>query len=145
MNFEEKGKVKIEELNSLENLNHQSNNNLFFLNKALSLGGFNLEINKNYKCKKPIIVYNFFTSNLENKIINNSNKIKLNQNSELTMLEFNIGGKKLNFLRILLKKWNLQKDSIFKNISIQKQKVMVIFTNIYLENKTMARAYKIFY
>ena len=51
------------------------------LNKALSLGGFYLEVQENYKCKKPIIIYNYFTANLDNKIINNSNKIKLNQNS----------------------------------------------------------------
>ena len=121
MNFEDEGKVKREELNSSENLNYQSNNNLFFLNKALSLGGFNLEIEKNYKCKKPIIVYNLFTSNLENKIINNSNKIKLNQNSELTMLEFNIGGKS-KFLKNTFEKMELEKNSIFKNISIQKTK-----------------------
>ena len=68
-------------------------NNLHNLNKALSLGGFNLEIQKDYKCKKPIIIYNYFTSNLDNKIINNSNKIKLNQNSELTLIEYNIGEK----------------------------------------------------
>ena len=52
------------------------NNNLSFLNKALSIGGFVLEIKENYKCKKPMIIYNYFTSNLDNKIINNSNKIK---------------------------------------------------------------------
>ena len=146
MNFlRTKGKVKIEELNSSENLNYQSNNNLFFLNKALSLGGFNLEIKKNYKCKKPIIVYNFFTSNLENKIINNSNKIKLNQNSELTMLEFNIGGKS-KFLKNTFEKMELEKKTQhLKTFRYKKQKVMVIFTNIYLENKTMARAFKIFY
>ena len=82
--FEEKEKIKIERLNSFENFNYQTNNNLYFLNKALSSGGFYLEIKENYKCKKPIIIYNYFTSNLDNKIINNSNKIKLNQNSELT-------------------------------------------------------------
>ena len=82
--FEEKSKVKINSLNSYEDFNNHSTNNLYYLNKALSIGGFSLEIEKNYKCKKPIIIYNYFSSNLDNKIINNSNKIKLNQNSELT-------------------------------------------------------------
>ena len=54
MNFEDEGKVKIEELNSSENLNYQSNNNLFFLNKALSLGGFNLEIKKTINVKNRL-------------------------------------------------------------------------------------------
>ena len=75
--FEEKEKLKIESLKSVEEINCQSNNNLYFLNQALSLGGFYLEIQENYKCKKPIIIYNYFSSNLDNKIINNSNKIKI--------------------------------------------------------------------
>ena len=88
--FEEKEKIKIQSLKSVEDVNDNSNNNLYFLNKALSLGGFYLEIQENYKCKKPFIVYNYFTSNLDNKIINNTNKIKLNQNSKLTLLEYNM-------------------------------------------------------
>ena len=90
MKFEEKEKVKIEKFNSYEEIKYQSANNLNYLNKALSLGGFNLEIEENYKCKKPIVVYNYFTSNLDNKIINNSNKIKLNENSELNLMEYNV-------------------------------------------------------
>ena len=86
----------------------KSSNNLHFLNKALSLGGFNLEVQKNYKCKKPIIIYNYFTSDLDNKIINNSNNIKLNQNSELTIIEYNIS-EKSKFLKILLRNFILTK------------------------------------
>ena len=41
--------------------------------------------------------YNYFTSNLDNKIINNSNRIKLCQNSELTLIEYNIGEKRKFF------------------------------------------------
>ena len=119
--FEDKDKLKIESLNSLENINNQSNNNLHYLNKALSLGGFNLEVQKNYKCKKPIIIYNYFTSNLDNKIINNSNKIKLNQNSELTLIEFNIG-EKSKFLMNTFEKINIEKNSSLKSIIIQKTK-----------------------
>ena len=73
--FEEKEKVKIGSLKKLENFGNYSSNNLYNLNKALSLGGFYLDVQKNYKCKKPIIIYNYFTSNLDNKIINNSNQI----------------------------------------------------------------------
>ena len=42
LHFEEKGKVKIETLKSLKGFHHQSKNNLDYLNKALSIGGFNL-------------------------------------------------------------------------------------------------------
>ena len=64
--FEEKEKVKIESLNSSEGINNKQSNNLNYLNKALSIGGFNLEVQKDYKCKKPIIIYNYFSSNLDN-------------------------------------------------------------------------------
>ena len=83
LNLKKKRKVQIESIKSPKENTDYSKNNLYCLNKALSVGGFNLEIQKNYKCKKPIIIYNYFTSNLDNKIINNSNKIKLQQNSEL--------------------------------------------------------------
>ncbi len=119
--FEDKEKVKIESLNPLEFLNNQSNNNLHFLNKALSLGGFNLEVQKDYKCKKPIIIYNYFTSNLDNTIINNSNKIKLNQNSELTLIEYNIG-EKSKFFKNTFEKINIDKEALLKSIFIQKTK-----------------------
>ncbi len=119
--FEDKEKVKIESLNSLEDFECQKNNNLHFLNKALSLGGFNLEVQKDYKCKKPIIIYNYFTSNLENKIINNSNNIKLHRNSELTLIEYNIG-EKSKFLKNTFEKVNIDEGALLKNIILQKTK-----------------------
>ena len=119
--FEEKEKVKIKSLNSLEKFHNYSSDNLNYLNKALSVGGFYLEVQKDYKCKKPIIIYNYFTSNLDNKIINNSNEIKLNQNSQLTLIEYNIGGKS-KFFKNTFEKINLDKDSSLKSIVIQKTK-----------------------
>ena len=119
--FEDKEKVKIESLNSLKDFDRQENNNLHFLNKALSLGGFNLEVQKDYKCKKPIIIYNYFTSNLENKIINNSNNIKLYQNSELTLIEYNIG-ENSKFLKNTFEKIDIGDGALLKNIILQKTK-----------------------
>jgi len=118
--YEEKKKLKIVSLKSLENLS-LPNNNLYNLNKALSLGGFYLEVQKDYKCKRPIIIYNYFTSNLDNKIINSSNHIKLNENTELTLIEYNIG-EKSKFLKNTFEKINVGKDSSFKNIILQKSK-----------------------
>ena len=120
MQFEEEDKVKVVSLNSSENFNYQSNN-LAFLNKALSSGGLNLEIQKDYKCKKPVIIYNYFNSSLDNKIINNSNKIKLNQNSEVTLIEYNIC-EKSKFLKNTFEKVEIDKNSILKKIIIQNTK-----------------------
>ena len=119
--FEENEKIKIETLQSFDVLSRQSNNNLHYLNKALSLGGFNLEVQKDYKCKKPLVIYNYFTSNLDNKIINNSNQIKLNHNSELTLIEYNID-ERSKFLKNTFEKINIGKNSILKSIIIQKTK-----------------------
>ncbi len=119
--FEEKGKVKIESLKFLEEIEGYSSNNLYCLNKALSIGGFNLEVQENYKCKKPIIIYNYFTSNLDNKIINNSNKIKLNRNSELTLIEYNID-QKSKFIKNTFENVEIKDSSVLKSVTIQKTK-----------------------
>ena len=123
--FEEKEKIKLENLNSYNETNYHPNN-LYVLNKALSSGGFSLEILENYKCKKPIIIYNYFTSNLDNKIINNSNKIKMNQNSNLTLIEYNIGSKN-KFIKNTFEKVTLGKDATLKNIIVQKLKTNGFF------------------
>ena len=121
MSFEETEKVKIDNLNSFEEFNYQSINNLHSLNKALSVGGFNLEIKENYKCKKPIVIYNYFTSDLDNKIINNSNQIKLSQNSELTLIEYNMS-EKSKFFKNTFENINIEQGSLLKSITIQKNK-----------------------
>ena len=121
LQFEDKEKVKLEGVNFLENSNYIDETNLSSLNKALSIGGFYLEIKKNYKCKKPIVIYNHFTSNLDDKIINNSNKIKLNHNSELILIEYNIC-EKSKFLKNTFEYVDIESDAILKNIIIQKNK-----------------------
>ena len=121
LKFEEKEKVQIQKIKSSEVNSVYSNNNLYFLNKALSVGGFNLKIQKNYKCKKPIIIYNYFTSNLENKIINNSNKIKLNENSECTLIEINVDDES-KFIKNTFENVEIEKGSTLKSFIIQKTK-----------------------
>ena len=133
--YEDKEKLRVESLKSLENLS-LPNNNLYYLNKALSLGGFYLEVQKDYKCKKPIIIYNYFTSNLDNKIINSSNHIKLNQNTELTLIEYNVG-EKSKFLKNTFEKIDVGKDSSFKNIILQKTKS----SGYFYKNITGSQAY----
>ena len=119
--FEDKTKVKIENLKLSDGFDYQSSNSLVNLNKALSQGGFNLEIQDNYKCRKPIVIYNYFTSNLSNEMINNSNKIRLNQNSELTLIEYNVGVNS-KFIKNTFEKIDIDKGSILKIINIQKKK-----------------------
>ena len=119
--FEEKEKVKIESFKSFNNFSNEKGNNLYNLNKALSSGGFSLEVQKDYKCKKPIVIYNYFTSDLDNKIINNSNQIKLRQNSELTLIEYNMS-EKSKFFKNTFENINIEQGSLLKSITIQKNK-----------------------
>ena len=121
MRFEEKEKVKIESFKSFDNFTNEKGNNLYNLNKALSSGGFSLEVQKDYKCKKPIVIYNYFTSDLDNKIINNSNQIKLSQNSELTLIEYNMS-EKSKFFKNTFENINIEQGSLLKSITIQKNK-----------------------
>ncbi len=119
--FEEKEKVKIESLKSFDSFTIEKGNNLYNLNRALTSGGFSLEVQKDYKCRKPIIIYNYFTSDLDNKIINNSNQIKLSQNSELTLIEYNIT-EKSKFFKNTFENVNIGQGSLLKSITIQKTK-----------------------
>ena len=119
--FEEKEKVKIESFKSFDSFTIEKGNNLYNLNKALSSGGFSLEVQKDYKCKKPIVIYNYFTSDLDNKIINNSNQIKLSQNSELTLIEYNMS-EKSKFFKNTFENINIEQGSLLKSITIQKNK-----------------------
>ncbi len=121
LKFEDEEKVKIGPLNSLDNLYEEPNSNLYFLNKALSLGGFTLDIQENYKCKKPFIIYNYFSSSLDNKIINSSNKINLKPNSELTLIEYNLG-EKSKFFKNTFEKIKIDEGALLKSIILQKNK-----------------------
>ena len=94
--------------------------------------------------QKPIVIYNFFTSNLDNKIINNSNKIKLNQNSELTLIEYNIC-EKSKFIKNTFEKVDLDKNSVMKHIMIQKTKSNGYFYKNISIHRNITQVIKILY
>ena len=92
-NYEEKDKIKIDSYD--KNINYEiSKNPLVCLNHALASNGYSLEIKENYKFKKTLVIYNFFTKDVKNKILNNKNNIKLNENSELHVVEYTINQSK---------------------------------------------------
>jgi len=69
-----------------------------------------------------LIIYNYFSENLKNVILNNSNYIKLNKGSELTVVEYTIDNSKNNFIKNTLDKILLDNNAVYKNISIQNSK-----------------------
>ena len=95
-NFEHEEKNKIKISPNDKSVTYQiSENPLVCLNHALARNGYFLEIKKNYKFKKTLVVYNFFTKDIKNKILNNKNKILVKENSEIHIIEYNISDSKL--------------------------------------------------
>ena len=120
--YEDKNKISIIDFNYENNVTLDKNNSLNLLNNALAMGGFTLEVSKNYKLNKPLIVYNYFSSNLKETIINNKNSIILNDNSELTLINYIDSKSKDNFMVNSMENIEIKKDALFKNIFINNSK-----------------------
>jgi Fe-S cluster assembly protein SufD len=119
---EEKNKISIKDFNEKETTNLDSGNVLTLLNSALLSGGFALEIAKNYKLNKPLVVYNYYSNDLKNKILNNKNSIKLNEGSELTLIDYSDGNIQSNFIKNTIDIVYLEENAVLKNILIQNSK-----------------------
>ena len=88
-NFDHEDKNKIKVSRYTNNMSYQiSSNPLICLNHALAENGYLLEVEKNYKFKKTLVIYNIFTKDIENKILNTKNKIKVGENSEIHLLDY---------------------------------------------------------
>ena len=116
--YEEKNKILINNFNYKDNLVLDSKNSLYFLNNALATGGFSLEISKNYKLKKPLVIYNNFSNSLKEKIVNYKNSIILNENSELNLINYFNNSSKENFMVNTLENIKIKKDASLKNILV---------------------------
>ena len=77
-------------------------------------------------------------------MINNSNKIKLEQNSELTLIEYNIDEKN-KFLKNTFENIEIENGSILKILHFKKQKAMDIFIKVYLDHKNITQVIKILF
>ena len=120
--YEEKNKISIENFNYKDNLSLDINNSLYFLNNALATGGFSLEISKNYKLKKPLVIYSNFSNSLKETIVNYKNSIILNENSELNIINYINNSSKENFVVNALENIKIKKDSSLKNVFVNSSK-----------------------
>ena len=121
-NYEDKNKIEIKDFKNIQANTLTSPNSLTLLNNALSSGGYSLEVYNNYKFKKPLVIYNYFSKNLENVILNNSNSIKLNKGSELTAIEYTIDNSQNNFIKNTQDHVSIDDNADYKSIFIQKSK-----------------------
>ena len=119
---EDKNKISIIDFKYKNNVTIDKKNSLNLLNNALANGGFTLEISKNYKLNKPLIIYNYFSKDIKETIINNKNSIILNDNSELTLINYIDNKSKDNFMVNSMENIEIRRDALLKNIFINNSK-----------------------
>ena len=136
--YEDKSKIKINSYD--KSIDYKiSKNPLVCLNHALAEDGYSLEVDKNYKFKKVLVIYSFFKKDAKNKILNNKNKIKLNENSELHVIEYNNNESNFKFINNVYENIILEKNSKFKNLFIQKNESDGFFHK-YIKNKLFSNS-----
>jgi Fe-S cluster assembly protein SufD len=116
--YEDKNQILMKEYNYKNEIKFDEQNSLTLLNNALATGGFTLEVPKNYKFIKPLVIYNYFSKNLKETIINNKNSIILNDNSKLTLINYINDNSKDNFMTNIIDNIVIKKAACLKNIFI---------------------------
>ena len=120
--YEEKNKIKIKNFKN-DNFSQESkDNSLICLNHALSNKGYDIEIEDNYKFKKALIIYNLFTEDLKENILNSRNKIKIGKSAELHTIDLVINDSKYKFINNVYENIILENNAVYKNICIQNKK-----------------------
>ena len=117
--FEDKNKIKIKSYNDSNFSLNNEENSLINLNNALSNNGLFLEVADNYRLEKAIIIYNVFTDDLKDNLLNNKNKIILGKNSELHIVEYNINQSKNKFIYNTTENVILNENASLKTINLQ--------------------------
>ena len=117
--FEDKNKIKIKSYNDSNFSINNEENSLINLNNALSNNGLFLEVEDNYRFEKAIIIYNVFTDDLKDNLLNNKNKIILGKNSELHIVEYNINQSKNKFIYNTTENVILNENASLKTINLQ--------------------------
>ena len=117
--FEDKNKIKIKSYNNSNFSINNEENSLINLNNALSSNGLFLEVANNYRFEKAIIIYNVFTDDLKDNLLNNKNKIILGKNSELHIVEYNINQSKNKFIYNTTENVILNENASLKTINLQ--------------------------
>ena len=117
--FEDKNKIKIKSYNDSNFSLNNEENSLINLNNALSNNGLFLEVADNYRFEKAIIIYNVFTDDLKDNLLNNKNKIIIGKNSELHIVEYNINQSKNKFIYNTTENVILNENASLKTINLQ--------------------------
>ncbi len=122
LKYEDEEKVKVDNYEYDLIDNDKSSNPLINLNNALFQSGYSLKVHQNYKLNRPLVIYNLFSGNLDNKIINNKNSIKLENNSQVELVELNFDNSSYKFIQNSYTNISIGKESSLINYSIQGNK-----------------------
>ena len=116
--YEDQNSIFVKNYNYKDKIKLEKQSSLNLLNSALATGGFTLEVSKNYKFAKPLVIYNYFSKNLKETIINNKNSIILNDDSELTLINFIDNDLNENFMTNTMDNIIVKKQASLNNIFI---------------------------
>ncbi len=144
--FEDKKKIKIKSLKSLfenkkefekiKNYFNDEQNSLITLNHALTNDGVILEVDDNYVFNKPLVIYNFFDEEAENKIINNKIFILLGNESNLSLVDFYRCENNIKYFNNTIHNYTIKKKAILKKFSINDS-----LDNSYIYNSVKVKSY----
>ena len=116
LKYEDGKKLKIQEEPTIENTKFQ-NNALINLNNAFVINNYKICVEKNYKVKKPLIIYHVTNNELTSSNINIQLNFLLGENCSLRVIDVNNDKSEKNFINIYYN-FNLQKDSVLKNFKL---------------------------
>ena len=125
--FEDKDKIKVDNFLNDNFSEKKELNPLINLNLALANKGYSLKIKDNYKFKKVVVIYNLFTNDLNENILNSSNEVVVGKNSELHTIEFTVNKSKKNFFNNVYENTILKESAVLKNICIQNERSLGYF------------------
>jgi len=113
--YENEDKISLEK--DLELDNELNENVLLNLNTAFLSKYIKITINKGYQFKKPLILYNYLTPDLESHCFNMRLDINLEDDASIDVLNISNKNIKNNFLNFR-QKINVGKNSVLKNYSL---------------------------
>ena len=113
--YEDEQQVVVEQNSDLEK--ELSRNSLLNLNTAFVSNYTKILVKSGYQLKKPLILFNYFSNNLNNVGINTRLDIKLEDDASLNIINISNENLNNNFLNFR-QKINIGKNSILKNYSL---------------------------
>ena len=115
LSYEDEQQVVVEQNSDLEK--ELSRNSLLNLNTAFVSNYTKILVKSGYQLKKPLILFNYLSNNLNNVGINTRLDIKLEDDASLNIINISNENLNNNFLNFR-QKINIGKNSILKNYSL---------------------------